>query len=86
MSYCLREVKKGEKILVTDRDQVIVTILPVEKGKEDSKLLSLVKKGFDSWRRGKQNKISSDIHFQVMTPVDAYESSTCVVSRTGDCD
>jgi prevent-host-death family protein len=53
LSYYLREVKKGEKILVTDRDQVIATILPVERGEEDSKLLSLVKEGFASWRGGK---------------------------------
>ena len=53
LSYYLREVKKGEKILITDRDQVIATILPVERGEEDSKLLSLVKEGFASWRGGK---------------------------------
>ena len=53
LSYYLREVRKGEKILVTDRDQVIATILPVERGEEDSELLSLVKEGFASWRGGK---------------------------------
>ncbi len=53
LSYYLREVKKGEKILITDRDQVIATIFPVERGEEDSKLLSLVKEGFASWRGGK---------------------------------
>ncbi len=53
LSYYLREVKKGEKILITDRDQVIATIFPVDRGEEDSKLLSLVKEGFASWRGGK---------------------------------
>jgi prevent-host-death family protein len=53
LSHYLREVKKCEKILITDRDQVIATILPVERGEEDSKLLSLVKEGFASWRGGK---------------------------------
>jgi len=53
LSYYLREVKKGEKILITDRDQIIATILPVERGEEDSRLLSLVKEGFASWRGGK---------------------------------
>ena len=53
LSYYLREVKEGEKILITDRDQVIATISPVERGEEDSKLLSLVKEGFASWRGGK---------------------------------
>jgi prevent-host-death family protein len=53
LSYYLREVKRGEKILITDRNQIIATILPVERGEEDSKLLSLVKEGFASWRGGK---------------------------------
>jgi prevent-host-death family protein len=41
LSFYLREVKKGEKILITDRNQVIATILPVERGEEDSKSLLL---------------------------------------------
>ena len=53
LSYYLREVKKGEKILITERDQVIATILPVERGEEDSRLLSLVKEGFATWKGGK---------------------------------
>jgi prevent-host-death family protein len=53
LSYYLREVKRGEKILITERDQVIATILPVERGEEDSKLLSLVKEGFATWKGGK---------------------------------
>jgi prevent-host-death family protein len=53
LSFYLREVKKGQKILITDRDQIIATILPVERGEEDSKLLCLVKEGFAVWRGGK---------------------------------
>lgn len=53
LSFYLREVKKGEKILVTERDRVIATILPVQRGEEDTKLLSLVKEGFASWKGGK---------------------------------
>jgi prevent-host-death family protein len=53
LSYYLREVKRGEKILITERDQVIATILPVERGEEDSRLLSLVKEGFATWKGGK---------------------------------
>jgi antitoxin (DNA-binding transcriptional repressor) of toxin-antitoxin stability system len=49
----LIDVYKGEKILITDRDRVIATILPVERGEEDSKVLSLVKEGFAAWRGGK---------------------------------
>ena len=53
LSHYLREVKKGEKILITERDQVIATIIPVERGEEDSRLLSLVKEGFATWKGGK---------------------------------
>jgi len=53
LSYYLREVKRGERIMITERDQVIATILPVERGEEDSRLLSLVKEGFATWKGGK---------------------------------
>jgi prevent-host-death family protein len=53
LSYYLREVKRGEKILITKRDQVIATISPVDRREEDSRLLSLVKEGFASWKGGK---------------------------------
>ena len=53
LSFYLREVKRGEKILVTERDRVIATILPVQRGEEDTKLLTLVKEGFASWKGGK---------------------------------
>jgi len=53
LSYYLREVKRGEKIMITERGQVIATILPVERGEEDPKLLSLVKEGFATWKGGK---------------------------------
>jgi prevent-host-death family protein len=56
LSYYLRAVKKGEKILITERDQVIATILPVERGEEDSRLLSLVKEGFATWKGGQTNR------------------------------
>ncbi len=67
LSYYLREVKKGEKILVTDRDQVIATILPVKRGEEDSELLSLVKEGFASWRGGKPTGSQSPIKIKGRT-------------------
>ncbi|MBI3756195.1 MAG: type II toxin-antitoxin system prevent-host-death family antitoxin [Deltaproteobacteria bacterium] len=53
LSYYLREVKQGEKVLVTERDKVIATIVPIERADEDSKLLSLVKEGFAVWKGGK---------------------------------
>lgn len=53
LSYYLREVKKGEKILVTERKKVIATIVPVERAEEDSRILSLVEEGFAVWTGGK---------------------------------
>ncbi len=53
LSHYLREVKRGEKIMITERDQVIATIVPVERGEEDSRLLSLAKEGFATWKGGK---------------------------------
>lgn len=53
LSYYLREVKEGEKVLITERDKVIATIVPMERADEDSKLLSLVKDGFAVWKGGK---------------------------------
>ncbi len=53
LSYYLREVKKGEKILITEREKVIATIVPVERAYEDSQLISLVQEGFALWKGGK---------------------------------
>ena len=53
LSYYLREVKKGKKIMVTEREKVIATIAPVERAEEDSLILSLVREGFASWKGGK---------------------------------
>ena len=53
LSDYLREVKKGQKILITERNKAIATIVPVDRTDEDSKLLSLVKEGFAKWRGGK---------------------------------
>lgn len=53
LSYYLREVKKGERILVTERERVIATITPVERAEEDSQLISLVREGFAVWNGGK---------------------------------
>lgn len=48
-----REVKKGRKILITERNKAVATIVPVDRTDEDSKLLSLVKEGFANWKGGK---------------------------------
>jgi prevent-host-death family protein len=53
LSDYLREVKKGEKILVTERKKIIATIVPVGRPDEDSRLFSLAREGFASWKGGK---------------------------------
>lgn len=53
LSYYLRKVKKGEKVLVTERERIIATIVPMEMVEEGSRLLSLVNEGFASWKGGK---------------------------------
>ena len=53
LSHYLREIKKGGKIVITEREKVIATIVPVERADEDSRLLSLVKEGFARWKGGK---------------------------------
>lgn len=53
LSYYLRKIKRGEKIVITERENIIATIVPVERVEEDAKLLSLVKEGFATWKGGK---------------------------------
>ena len=53
LSHYLREIKKGGKIVITEREKVLAAIVPVERADEDSRLLSLVKEGFAIWEGGK---------------------------------
>ncbi|MDN3515937.1 MAG: hypothetical protein NG747_16290 [Candidatus Brocadia sp.] len=53
LSHYLREIKKGEKIAIAEREKIIATITPVERVDEDSQLLSLVREGFATWKGGK---------------------------------
>jgi len=53
LSHYLREVKKGGKIIVTERNQAIAAIIPVGRSGEDTRLMAFVREGFASWRGGK---------------------------------
>ncbi len=53
LSDYLRQVKRGEKVVITERKKVIATIVPVGRPDDDSLLLSLVKEGFAAWKGGK---------------------------------
>lgn len=67
LSYYLRTVKQGGKVLVTERDKVIATIVPIERADEDSKLLSLVKEGFAVWKGGKPAGSRRPVHIKGKT-------------------
>ncbi len=53
LSYYLREVKKGQRVSITEREKVIATIVPAEMAEDDKGLLSLVRGGFAMWKGGK---------------------------------
>ena len=53
LSYYLRKVKKGERVLTTERERIIATIVSMEWVEEGSRLLSLVNEGFALWKGGK---------------------------------
>ena len=61
LSYYLREVKKGQRVLITEREKVIATIVPVERAEEDNGLLSLVREGFAIWKGGKPSGSSRPV-------------------------
>lgn len=70
LSHYLREVKKGEKVLITERETVIATITQVERATEDSHLLSLVTEGFASWKGGKPSGSRSPVRIKGKTVAD----------------
>ena len=53
LSDYLRQVKRGEKILITERKKIVASIVPVNRTDEDARLHSLVKEGFVLWKGGK---------------------------------
>lgn len=70
LSYYLREVKKGENVLITERKKVVASIVPVERAEEDSKLLSLVREGFAAWKGGKPSGSSRPVKIKGKTVSD----------------
>lgn len=53
LSYYLRMVKKGKKLAVTDRGQIIAYITPAAKSPQYEKVIELVRKGKGVWKGGK---------------------------------
>lgn len=53
LSHYLAMVKMGKPVIITERNQAIATIVPMERAGEDGMLLSLVKEGFAEWKGSK---------------------------------
>jgi len=49
LSKYLNEVKSGERIVVTDRRKEVALIVPIGMGKEEEKVLELIRKGMADW-------------------------------------
>ncbi len=61
LSRYLNEVKSGERIVVTDRRKEVALIVPIGIGREEDKVLELVRKGLADWSGGKPVGIRSRI-------------------------
>jgi len=53
LSYYVGQVRKGERITVTDRGRAVAVILPTRDGAVVSRLMGLVAEGSASWEGGK---------------------------------
>jgi prevent-host-death family protein len=53
MSGYLRDVRAGEKVLITDRKKQLAVIAPLESRQESDCLRSLVEKGYVYWAEGR---------------------------------
>lgn len=53
LSYYLRKVKRGEKIIVTERQKAIASLVPLGSGEAASELLALVQESVAAWKGGK---------------------------------
>jgi prevent-host-death family protein len=62
ISGYLRDVRAGEKILITDRKKQLAIITSVEGGQENDCLRSLVEKGVVYWAEGKPGKAVPRVH------------------------
>jgi prevent-host-death family protein len=62
ISGYLRDVRAGEKVLITDRKKQLAIITSVEGGQENDCLRSLVEKGVVYWAEGKPGKAVPRVH------------------------
>ncbi|MCF8079125.1 MAG: type II toxin-antitoxin system Phd/YefM family antitoxin [Desulfobacterales bacterium] len=61
LSYYMKRVKIGERIIVTDRKKKIAVILPIEKSLTEEKIYRLIQQGAASWSGGKPEGMSDRV-------------------------
>ena len=61
LSHYLKKVKSGEKIIVTDRKEMVAVISPLGKETDEDKILALIQRGAAYWSGGKPVGIPSRI-------------------------
>jgi len=53
LSRYLKSVKAGEKLAVTERDEIVAYVVPAGRGSEHERLVALVRDGKAEWKGGK---------------------------------
>jgi prevent-host-death family protein len=61
LSHYLAEVKKGRSITVTERGNIVATIVPAQEHPDIQALKRLTKSGFGSWKGGKPKGASRPV-------------------------
>jgi len=59
LSRYLRQVKAGQRLAVTDRDEIIAYIVPARKSLEYERLAALVRDGKAVWKGGKPSGLKN---------------------------
>lgn len=53
LSYYLKKVRQGEVVIITDRKREVAQIIPMERNRDQERVLTLVRYGYASWQGGK---------------------------------
>ncbi len=61
LSRYIQKVKRGERIVITDRKKEVAVLLPLKMESEDDRLLRLVQNGIANWSGKKPASLSSRI-------------------------
>jgi prevent-host-death family protein len=61
LSHYLREVKKGQSIVITERGKIVATLVPAQEHPGVEKLKRLARGGLGTWRGGKPKGASRSV-------------------------